>query len=96
LKLRWQPTIAVLFRPDEAEKTMKTTGFFSLQQGRNLSVAVRRLETAGKWRSDERESVAGERREMLWVMLRYERVYGTPVPLNTFHRWISDETIGWL
>jgi hypothetical protein len=43
---------------------------FSLQQGRNLSVVVRRLETAGKWRSDERESVGGERREMLWVMLR--------------------------
>ena len=43
---------------------------FSLQQGRNLSVVLRRLETAGKWRSDERESVAGERREMLWVMLR--------------------------
>jgi hypothetical protein len=36
---------------------------FSLQQGRNLSVVVRRLETAGKWRSDERESVADERRE---------------------------------
>jgi hypothetical protein len=33
-------------------------------------VVVRRLETAGKWRSDERESVGGERREMLWVMLR--------------------------
>jgi hypothetical protein len=33
-------------------------------------VVVRRLETAGKWRSDKRESVAGERREMLWVMLR--------------------------
>jgi hypothetical protein len=28
-------------------------------------VVVRRLETAGKWRSDERESVADERREML-------------------------------
>jgi len=46
---------------------------FSLQKGRNLSVVVRRLETAGKWRSDERESVAGERREMLWVTLRWER-----------------------
>jgi hypothetical protein len=40
-----------------------------LYQGRNLSVVVRRLETAGKWRSDERESVAGERREMLWALL---------------------------
>jgi len=69
---------------------------FSLQQGRNLSVVVRRLETAGKWRSDERESVAGERREMLWVMLRWERKHGTPVLLNTVNRWISDETIGWL
>jgi len=69
---------------------------FSLQQGRNLSVVVRRLETAGKWRSDERESVAGERREMLWVTLRWERKHGTPVLLNTVNRWISDETIGWL
>jgi hypothetical protein len=33
-------------------------------------VVVRRLETAGKWISDEREGVAGERREMLWVTLR--------------------------
>jgi len=30
------------------------------------------------------------------MMLRYERVYGTPVPLNPVHRWISDETIDWL
>jgi hypothetical protein len=30
------------------------------------------------------------------MMLRCGRVYGTPVPLNTVHRWISAETIGWL
>jgi hypothetical protein len=28
LKLRWTTTIAVFFRPDEAEKTMTTTGVF--------------------------------------------------------------------
>jgi hypothetical protein len=28
LKLRWPTKIAALFRPDEAEKTMKTTKFF--------------------------------------------------------------------
>jgi hypothetical protein len=28
---------------------------------------------AGDGRSEEREGVAGERREMLWVMLRWER-----------------------
>jgi hypothetical protein len=63
LKLRWTTTIAVFFRPDEAEKNDDNHRGFSLQQGRNLSVVVRRLETAGKWRSDERESVADERRE---------------------------------
>jgi hypothetical protein len=63
LKLRWPTKIAALFRPDEAEKTMKTTRFFSLQQGRNLSVVVRRLETAGKWRSDERERASPARGE---------------------------------
>jgi len=66
---------------------------FSLQQGRNLSVVVRRLETAGKWRSDEREGVAGERREMLWVTLRWERWNGTPVQLRPVIRWISDGKI---
>ena len=60
-------------------------------------MVVRRLETAGKWRSDERESVAGERREReSEITLQCERVYGTPVPLNTVRRWISDEMIGWL
>jgi hypothetical protein len=36
-------------------------------------VVVRRLETAGYGRSKERERVAGERRERLWVILRCER-----------------------
>jgi hypothetical protein len=36
---------------------------FSLQQGRNLSVVVRRLETSGKWRSDERERASPARGE---------------------------------
>jgi hypothetical protein len=33
LKLRWLATIAVFFRPDEAEKTMKTTGVFLYSRG---------------------------------------------------------------
>jgi len=70
LKLRWPTQIAALFRPDEAEKTMKNHQVVSLQKGRNLSVVARRLEMAGYGRSEEREGVAGERREMLWVMLR--------------------------
>jgi hypothetical protein len=36
-------------------------------------VAVWRLQTAGDGRSEERERVAGERRERLWVILRCER-----------------------
>jgi len=60
---------------------------FSLQQGRNLSVVVRRLETAGKWRSDERESVAGERREGVWEVLRCERAHGATVQLKAVNRW---------
>ena len=35
------------------------------------------------------EGVAGERREMLWVMLRWERKHGTPVQLRPVIRWIS-------
>jgi hypothetical protein len=34
LKLRWPATIAVFFRPDEAEKTMKTTGVFLYSRGK--------------------------------------------------------------
>jgi hypothetical protein len=33
-------------------------------------VVVFKLAVAGDGRSDEREGVAGERREMLWAMLR--------------------------
>ena len=62
---------------------------FTLQNVRNLSVVVRRLETAEYGRSEERERVAGERREMLCDLLRCERVHGTPVPLNTVRRWIG-------
>jgi hypothetical protein len=66
---------------------------FFLQQGRNLSVVVRRLETAGKWRSDERESVAGERREGVWEVLRCERAHGATVQLKAVNRWIAVELI---
>ena len=38
---------------------------FALQEIGDLSVVVRRLETAGDGRSEEGERVAGERREML-------------------------------
>jgi hypothetical protein len=43
---------------------------FALYEDRDLSVVVWKLEMAGYGRSEEREGVAGERREMLWVMLR--------------------------
>jgi len=77
-------------------KTMKTTGVFLYSRGETF------LWWCGGWRRPEsgdrmRERASptrGERESE--IMLRYERVYGTPVPLNTVHRWISDETIGWL
>jgi hypothetical protein len=43
---------------------------FALYEDRDLSVVVWKLDMAGYGRSEEREGVAGERREMLWVMLR--------------------------
>jgi hypothetical protein len=43
---------------------------FALYEDKDLSVVVWKLEMAGYGRSEEREGVAGERREMLWVMLR--------------------------
>jgi hypothetical protein len=48
---------------------------------------------AGYGRSEEREGVAGERREMLWVTLRWERWNGTPVQLRPVIRCISDGKI---
>jgi len=45
---------------------------FALKEVGDLSVVVRRLHTAGYGRSEERERVAGERRERLWVILRCE------------------------
>ena len=48
----------------------KTGRGFALYEDRDLSVVVWKLEMAGYGRSEEREGVAGERREMLWVMLR--------------------------
>ena len=47
LKLRWQPTIAVLFRPDEAAKTMTTTGVFLYSRGETF------LWWCGGWRRPE-------------------------------------------
>ena len=96
LKRRWTTTIVVFFQPDEAEKTMTTTGVFLYSRGKTF------LWWCGGWRRPEsgdrmRERASptrGERESE--IMLRYECVYGTPVPMNTVHRWISDETIGWL
>jgi hypothetical protein len=56
-------------------------------------VVVRRLETAGDGRSEERERFAGERRERLWGILRCESQHGTPMQLKPVIRWISDEKI---
>jgi hypothetical protein len=44
--------------------------YFALHEEGDLSVVVFKLAVAGDGRSDEREGVAGERREMLWAMLR--------------------------
>jgi hypothetical protein len=46
---------------------------FALYEDRDLYVVVWKLETTGYGRSEEREGVAGEGRERLWVMLRCER-----------------------
>jgi hypothetical protein len=43
---------------------------FALYEDNDLYVVVWKLEMAGDGRSEEREGVAGERREILWVMLR--------------------------
>jgi len=43
---------------------------FALYEDKDLSVVVWKLKMAGDGRSEEREGVAGERREMLWVVLR--------------------------
>jgi hypothetical protein len=45
-----------------------------MSENRRLEASVVwKLDMAGDGRSEEREGVAGERREMLWVMLRGER-----------------------
>jgi len=47
-----------------------TSRGFALNEDRDLSVVVWKLAMAGYGRSEEREGVAGERKEMLWVTLR--------------------------
>ena len=66
---------------------------FDLYEDRNLSVVVRKPQTAVNGRSEERERIAGERRERLWDVLRCERAHGAPVPLKAVNRWISGERI---
>ncbi|XP_073261522.1 uncharacterized protein [Populus alba] len=66
----WQhylwPKEFVIHYDHESLKHLKGQGLgFSLYEVGDLSVVVRRLETAGNGRSDEREGVAGERRERL-------------------------------
>jgi hypothetical protein len=46
---------------------------FALYEDSDLSVEVWKLEMTGDGRSEERERVAGKRRERLWVILRCER-----------------------
>jgi hypothetical protein len=48
----------------------ETSRGFALNEDRDLSVVVWKLAMAGYGRSEEREGVAGERKEMLWVTLR--------------------------
>jgi hypothetical protein len=47
----------------------ETGRVFALYEDSDLYVVFRKLYMAGDGRSEEREEVAGERREMLWVML---------------------------
>jgi len=51
----------------------ETSRGFALYEDSDLSVVVWKLDIPGDGRSEEREGVAGERREMLWVTLRWER-----------------------
>jgi hypothetical protein len=51
----------------------ETSRGFALYEDSDLSVVVWKLPMAGDGRSEEREGVAGERREMLWIILRCER-----------------------
>jgi len=51
----------------------ETSRGFALYEDSDLSVVVWKLDIAGDGGSEEREGVAGERREMLWVTLRWER-----------------------
>jgi len=66
LKLRWPTQIAALFRPDEAEKTMKTTRLF----------LYRRVETFLWWRGGWRWPDMGDRRRERESPARGERCSG--------------------
>lgn len=66
LKLRWPTQIAALFRPDEAEKTMKTTSLF----------LYRRVETFLWWRGGWRWPDMGDRRRERESPARGERCSG--------------------
>jgi hypothetical protein len=70
LKLRWQPTNRGPFPAKQSGDNAETGGGFALYEEGDLSVVVFKLSVAGYGRSEEREGVAGERREMLWVTLR--------------------------
>jgi len=66
---------------------------FSLHQGRNLSVVVRRLETAGKWRSDERERASPARGER-----ESEKCYGVNahmVKRCSWSLWTVGSQLNW-
>jgi len=78
LKLRWPTQIAALFRPDEAEKTMKTTRLF----------LYRRVETFLWWRGGWRWPDMGDRRRERESPARGERCSGLCYGerISTVHR----------
>jgi hypothetical protein len=69
LKLRWQPANRGPFPAKSSGENAETGRGFALYDEGDLSVVVFKLAVAGDGRSEEREGVAGERREVLWVML---------------------------
>ena len=96
MKLRWQPTIAALFRPNGGEKTLKPAGV----------LLYMRIATFLWWfgsfrwpdmgdRRRERESPARGERDSE-ILLRCEREHGTPVQLKVGSRMNGSFGCDWL
>ena len=82
-----------VFRPDEAAKTLKKTGFLLYIRVETFLLwfrGLRRPKMGDRMR--ERESSARGERESE-IMLRCEWMHGVPVQLKAVSRWISDEMI---